>query len=79
MSNSLTKKQKLEKSQRIAQVTLKLFRENSFDEITMDRIAKIAGIAKGTLFNYYKTKENIFMNLLLEGYQVFLLNWTIKL
>ncbi|EJO01338.1 TetR family transcriptional regulator [Oenococcus oeni] len=71
MSNSLTKKQKLEKSQRIAQVTLKLFRENSFDEITMDRIAKIAGIAKGTLFNYYKTKENIFMNLLLEGYQVF--------
>ncbi|MDV7757960.1 TetR/AcrR family transcriptional regulator [Liquorilactobacillus mali] len=71
MSNSMTTKQKLAKSQRIAQAALKLFRKGSFEEITMAQIAQTAGVAKGTLFNYYKTKENIFMNLLLEGYQDF--------
>ncbi|EJF01272.1 TetR/AcrR family transcriptional regulator [Liquorilactobacillus mali] len=71
MSNSMTTEQKIAKSQRIAQAALKLFRERSFDEITIAQIAQTAGMAKGTLFNYYKTKENIFMNLLLEGYQNF--------
>ncbi|MBD9366637.1 TetR/AcrR family transcriptional regulator, partial [Leuconostoc mesenteroides] len=72
MSNSMSSKQKYEKSQKIAQSALKLFEESSFDEITMEKIAQDAGVAKGTLFNYYKTKENIFMNLLLEGYQIFI-------
>lgn len=67
----MTTEQKIAKSQRIAQAALKLFRERSFDEITIAQIAQTAGMAKGTLFNYYKTKENIFMNLLLEGYQNF--------
>lgn len=70
----MSSKQKYEKSQKIAQSALKLFEESSFDEITMEKIAQDAGVAKGTLFNYYKTKENIFMNLLLEGYQIFFIH-----
>jgi TetR/AcrR family transcriptional regulator len=70
----MSSKQKYEKSQKNAQSALKLFEESSFDEITMEKIAQDAGVAKGTLFNYYKTKENIFMNLLLEGYQIFFIH-----
>ncbi|MEB3365558.1 TetR/AcrR family transcriptional regulator [Lactobacillus sp. R2/2] len=38
----------------------------------MAQIARESGVAKGTLFNYFKTKENIFMYLLLSGYQDYL-------
>ena len=29
----------------------------------------MAGVSKGTLFNYYKNKEDLFMSSLLKGYQ----------
>lgn len=67
----MTLNQKTEKAQRIAKAALKLFQQYSFDEITMAQIAKTAGVSKGTLFNYYDSKENIFMNLLLVGYQAY--------
>ncbi|MCH4170048.1 MAG: TetR/AcrR family transcriptional regulator [Lactobacillus sp.] len=73
MGNAMTTNQKLEKSAQIAQAALQLFKERAFDEITMAQIAKRAGVAKGTLFNYYQSKENIFMNLLLTGYQNYFL------
>ena len=35
----------------------------SYSDITMDRIAKRAGIAKGTLYLYFRTKEALFLSL----------------
>lgn len=35
----------------------------SFSDITMDRIAERAGVAKGTLYLYYRTKETLFLSL----------------
>ncbi|MEB3362901.1 TetR/AcrR family transcriptional regulator [Lactobacillus sp. R2/2] len=46
--------------------------KNDFNKISMARIARESGVAKGTLFNYFKTKESIFMYLLLSGYQDYL-------
>lgn len=68
----LTPKEKEAKKQLIAAAASKLFQKNDFNQISMVQIAHESGVAKGTLFNYFKTKENIFMYLLLSGYQDYL-------
>ena len=68
----LTPKEKEAKKQLIAAAASKLFQKNDFNRISMAQIARESGVAKGTLFNYFKTKENIFMYLLLSGYQDYL-------
>jgi AcrR family transcriptional regulator len=44
---------------RILQAARRLFADNGFDATTTRDIAKEAGIASGTLFNYFPTKEAI--------------------
>jgi len=66
--NSLTVGQKAEKARAIALVARQQFEKKSFSQITMAEIAKQAGVSKGTLFNYYESKESLFMTLLLDGY-----------
>ena len=68
----LTPEEKQAKKQLIATAASKLFQEHDFNEISIAQIANESGVAKGTLFNYFKTKENIFMYLLLSGYQNYL-------
>jgi len=69
MSNTLSTAQKDTKAQHIATAAGELFTQQAFADISVADIAQHAGVAKGTLFNYYHTKENIFMTLLLNGYQ----------
>src|SRR5580692_1933271 len=45
--------------EKILAAALALFRENGFDGTTTRQISKKAGIAEGTLFNYFKTKEDL--------------------
>jgi len=66
--NSLTADQKAAKAQLIAMAAQQQFEKKSFNQITMAAIAKQAGVSKGTLFNYYESKESLFMTLLLDGY-----------
>ena len=68
----LSPQEKEAKKQLIAAAASKLFQKNDFNKISMARIARESGVAKGTLFNYFKTKESIFMYLLLSGYQDYL-------
>lgn len=72
MMHVLTPAEKLAKKQLIAASASKLFQKHNFNAISMAQIARKSGVAKGTLFNYFKTKENIFMYLLLSGYQDYL-------
>lgn len=43
----------------ILEAALELFRKNGLDGTTTRQISKRAGIAEGTLFNYFKTKEDL--------------------
>jgi AcrR family transcriptional regulator len=52
-------KNKEETKQRILIAALKLFREKGFERATTKEISKKSGIAEGTLFNYFKTKEDL--------------------
>lgn len=55
-----------DKSQRresILDAAFRLFQQSSFDEISMAHISKEARLAKGTLYLYFKTKEEVFLAL----------------
>ncbi|CAI2666782.1 MULTISPECIES: TetR/AcrR family transcriptional regulator [Apilactobacillus] len=71
--NIKTADEKQQKQALIAETALKMFEENDFYDISINAIAQRSHVAKGTVFNYFKTKENIFMHLLLVGYQDFFL------
>lgn len=50
---------KEETKQRILSAALKLFKEKGLEGTTTKEISKKSGIAEGTLFNYFKTKEDL--------------------
>ena len=58
---SLREKKKLETKNKIFEVSGRLFKEKGFENTTVDEITKEAGIAKGTFFNYFPTKEALLM------------------
>jgi AcrR family transcriptional regulator len=43
----------------IAQTALGLFAEKGFDATTIDEVAVAAGVSRRTLFNYFKSKEDL--------------------
>jgi AcrR family transcriptional regulator len=49
-----------EKRQQITDAATALFIENGFDGISMDRIAKIAGVSKQTVYSHFGNKEDLF-------------------
>lgn len=69
MVNKLSYDQKNAKAQQIKDAAWQLFTEQPFDNISIAMIAQTAHVGKGTIFNYFKTKEDVFMALLLGGYQ----------
>ena len=54
-----------EKKQSILDASLKLFVENGFHGTSTAEIAKTAEVATGTLFHYFKTKEELINRLYL--------------
>lgn len=53
----------MDKQQEILKAALHLFVEAGFHGTPTSRIAKEAGVANGTLFHYYKTKEDLIVAL----------------
>lgn len=43
----------------IYRAAIEVLEENGFKGMTMDRVAEAAGVAKGTLYNYFKNKEEL--------------------
>ncbi|MGP8319973.1 MAG: TetR/AcrR family transcriptional regulator [Methanosarcinaceae archaeon] len=58
---SLRENKKIETKNKIFEVAGKLFKEKGFENTTVDEITKKAGIAKGTFFNYFSTKESLLL------------------
>lgn len=55
------KREKQKKQTRILlqQTALRLFQKQGYDETTVLQITNEAGVAKGTFFNYFRTKEEV--------------------
>ena len=50
---------KLERKERLYEAALTLFRGQGYEMTTVDQITRQAGLAKGTFFNYFPTKDAV--------------------
>jgi AcrR family transcriptional regulator len=60
---SRRERKKLETRQGLLEAALALFRENGYDETTVEEITDRADVAKGTFFNYFPSKEALLSEL----------------
>lgn len=56
-----------EKVDVIFQAAVEVFADRGFDQAKMDDIAQAAGVAKGTIYYHFKSKEELFAGLMDEG------------
>ena len=55
---------KEEKKRKILQAASDIFVEKGFSNVVISDIAQAAGIGKGTVYEYFKSKEELFSELL---------------
>lgn len=58
--------------EQIKEAALKLYSEHSWHQITMSSIARELDFTRANLYKYAKTKEEIFLNILLEDFQAWI-------
>ncbi len=63
---SRRERKKRETRRRIVEVATRLFSERGFDAPTVDDIAAAADVAKGTIYNYFDSKEAILFEFLFD-------------
>lgn len=63
---SRRERKKRETRARIVDAATRLFVAHGFDAPTVDDIAEAADVAKGTIYNYFDTKEALLFELLIE-------------
>jgi len=66
MEETLSRRERKKQETRLQLIkaALRLFREHGYDATTVEQIADAADVAKGTFFNYFKTKEAILPTLI---------------
>jgi len=55
---------KIQKKQRILEAASGLFSRKKYHEVMVDEVAKIANIAKGTVYNYFSSKEDLYFSIM---------------
>ncbi|MEA3499559.1 MAG: TetR/AcrR family transcriptional regulator [Candidatus Marinimicrobia bacterium] len=63
------------KRKRIIDAAMKIFAEKGINKGTISSIAKEADVGKGTIYEYFKSKDEIFEEMLDDYFQNMLLNW----
>ncbi len=56
-----------EKRKQILQGLEEVCRDRRFHEVTLDEVAQIAGVGKGTIYRYFADKEDLFHQLVAHG------------
>ncbi len=79
MARAITETAKAEKANHILEKAYELYEKGTFKSIKMIDIANASGVSKGTMFNYFSTKEKLFLEILKREYQVRFENLIISL
>lgn len=66
---AINSNQKAERREVIIRAALDCFERPTFAELTMAEISRTAGVSKGTLYLYFQSKEELFLQALLELYE----------
>ncbi|MFO7524539.1 MAG: TetR/AcrR family transcriptional regulator, partial [Ignavibacteriaceae bacterium] len=51
---------KAKKREKILEVAANLFSRKNYHEVMMDDVARLTDIAKGTVYNYFESKEELY-------------------
>jgi AcrR family transcriptional regulator len=62
-----TRDEQAAKRERILASALKLFAAEPYQAVTMDRVAEAAGVAKGTLYLYFPSKDALYLGVLSDS------------
>ncbi len=57
----LREKQRADRDRRILEAAAALFREHGYVDATIERIARLAEVSVGTIYNYYKNKGDLLL------------------
>ncbi|SMO80971.1 transcriptional regulator, TetR family [Saccharicrinis carchari] len=57
-----------ERKRQIMNVALEIIAENGFANASVARIAQRAKISKGLMYNYFESKEDLIINIMLDGF-----------
>ena len=60
----MSRPRKIQSRETILNTALRLFGREGFHRVTMDRIAQELGVTKGTLYLYFRNKEELFLETL---------------
>ena len=63
---------------KIFEASMKLFAEKGYEATSVEEITATVGVAKGTLYYHFSSKEEIFNFLIEEGSKLLLNNMAIK-
>jgi len=63
-------KETLNKKEKILLAAAKVFSKNGFYNSTITKIAKEAGVADGTIYNYFKNKDDLLIQLFEESMKI---------
>lgn len=66
---AINEEQKQTRRQIILDVALQLFQEATYEAVSMATVAEQAKLAKGTLYLYFKTKEELFLALQTQAFE----------
>jgi AcrR family transcriptional regulator len=56
------------KKDEILQAASRVFAEREFHEVLIDDIAALAGVGKGTVYRYFRTKEELYFETILQAF-----------
>ena len=66
---STQRSRKFRRRDEILRAATDLFSEKGYHEVTMEEIAEEMGVSKGTLYNYFSSKENLYLEILKESFE----------
>ena len=63
-TQSRKEQERITRKNEIMEAGLQLFAEKDFHEVTVDEIAERVGLSKGTLYLYFKNKDDLFFSII---------------
>ena len=71
MKKEYTREKVLEIRRDIMKATEKLYKKNGYEFVNLLRISKLTHLSRPSLYNYYHSKEEIFLDIILREYNSF--------
>ncbi len=69
IAGAVRRSKRITRRNEIIRIAARLFSERSYYDVTMDEVATKVGVAKGTLYLYFESKEKLYLAILENGFK----------